>query len=172
MNMMTSVFSGDRYYGDMCECAGNLSSSDPLAGCRVPPHIGWGVTSVCSGRGECVCGACECDTGDMEIYGEWCQCDNIQCDRDKSGRTSTNIKLYRALFIIIPGSLCGGHGSCVCRECECEPGWSGPACDCREAPHLCLAPDTEVTIIIIIIIIMTDMSTCVFTDELQWSRHV
>ena len=21
-----------------------------------------------------------------EIYGEWCQCDNLQCDRDKSGQ--------------------------------------------------------------------------------------
>ena len=25
--------------------------------------------------------------GEMgEIYGEWCQCDNLQCDRDKSGQ--------------------------------------------------------------------------------------
>ena len=25
--------------------------------------------------------------GEMgEIYGEWCKCDNLQCDRDKSGQ--------------------------------------------------------------------------------------
>ena len=59
--------SGDRYYGDMCECAGGLSSGDPEAGCRVPPTIGWGVASVCSGRGECRCGACVCDSGDQTL---------------------------------------------------------------------------------------------------------
>ena len=117
--MMASVLSGDKYYGDMCECAGNLSSSDPLAGCRVPPHIGWGVTSVCSGRGQCVCGACECDSDrDMgEIYGEWCQCDNLQCDRDKSGQTSTYDKLYRAVVCntdLCTQGLCAGVTGPVC----------------------------------------------------------
>ena len=57
--------SGDRYYGDMCQCAGNLTSgTDPEAGCRVPGDLGWGVASVCSGRGQCQCGACVCDSGD------------------------------------------------------------------------------------------------------------
>ena len=30
-----------------------------------------------------------------EIYGEWCQCDNLQCDRDKSGmKTEHLLKSY------------------------------------------------------------------------------
>ena len=38
-------------------------------------------------------------------------------------------------MMLVSGLLCGGHGTCVCRACLCDPGWSGAACDCREAPE-------------------------------------
>ena len=29
------------------------------------------------------------------------------------------------------GRVCGGRGDCECKECVCQPGWSGKACNCQ-----------------------------------------
>ena len=114
---------GDRYFGSQCECSGNHTDPfDPDLACRPP-----GDLPLCNGRGQCECGVCRCDEGDgeMRIYGDLCQCDNMSCDRDRTG------------------SLCGGHGFCDCGTCQCEAGWSGPACDCQQSEAECLAPGEE-----------------------------
>ena len=107
--------SGDRYWGPHCECSGNRTEAACRPGTDQP---------LCSGRGECQCGHCVCQEGegDIQIYGEFCQCDNINCHRDRNG------------------SVCGDHGLCDCGVCHCEPGWSGPACDCQQSLVQCLAP--------------------------------
>ena len=28
-----------------------------------------------------------------DIYGEWCQCDNLQCDRDQSGERQQRMQI-------------------------------------------------------------------------------
>ena len=107
--------SGDRWWGRGCQCSGNRTEMS----CRASPD-----QAVCSGRGECECGHCLCQEGDgdLNIYGEFCQCDNINCQRDRNG------------------SVCGDHGLCDCGVCQCEVGWSGPACDCQQSVSQCLAP--------------------------------
>ena len=107
--------SGDRWGGRGCQCSGNRTEMS----CRASPD-----QAVCSGRGECECGHCLCQEGDgdLNIYGEFCQCDNINCQRDRNG------------------SVCGDHGLCDCGVCQCEVGWSGPACDCQQSVSQCLAP--------------------------------
>ena len=157
--LLKSLIPGDRYHGDRCECSGNLTSGDPESGCRVPAHIGWGVASVCSGRGECECGACVCDSGEEVACDERCH-DVFQGERwgtyTGSGASATTSSVTgtsqvrhsrecRSEMMLVSGLLCGGHGTCVCRACLCDPGWSGAACDCREAPEQCLDPETQVT---------------------------
>lgn len=38
---------------------------------------------ICSGRGECVCGTCECNfrrgNSEEKYSGKWCQCDDYNC---------------------------------------------------------------------------------------------
>ena len=40
-------------------------------------------TLICSGRGECVCGNCECKprrgNSEEKYSGKWCQCDDYSC---------------------------------------------------------------------------------------------
>ena len=73
---------GDKYFGDQCQCYGNHTNPlDPDSSCR--PAEG---KQLCSGRGSCECGRCVCDElPDMRIYGEFCQCDNVSCERDNAG---------------------------------------------------------------------------------------
>ncbi|XP_037049499.1 integrin beta-PS-like [Bradysia coprophila] len=78
----------------------------------------------CNGRGTCVDGICECsrqaDQNEI-IYGKYCECDNFSCPRHNH-------------------LLCSGayHGLCDCGICECQPGWIGEACDCRNSTETCM----------------------------------
>ncbi|KAF0293498.1 Integrin beta-PS [Amphibalanus amphitrite] len=111
------------HFGAFCEC----SQSDPNGRigedqCR-PPNS---TDILCYGRGECVCGECNCyprENPNEEVKGDFCECDNFSCDRHE--------KL-----------LCSGpdHGSCVCGECSCLDGWTGNACQCPASNASCIAP--------------------------------
>ena len=63
-------------------------------------------TQLCSNRGECVCGECQCHTRPdptETVSGRFCECDNFSCARD------------------INGHICGGphRGLCCDGECHC-----------------------------------------------------
>lgn len=98
------------------------SESERDSGCRADNT----TLTDCSGKGQCVCGVCECDkrnNPEEVISGKYCECDNFSCERDQ-------------------GLLCGGpeHGICECGHCNCKPGWMGEDCTCRASNDTCMPP--------------------------------
>ncbi|XP_058152329.1 integrin beta-2 isoform X2 [Dasypus novemcinctus] len=108
------------YIGKNCECQTQGRSSQELEGsCRKDNS-----SIICSGLGDCICGACSCHTSDVpnkKIYGQYCECDNVNCER-------------------FDGQVCGGkeRGSCFCSKCHCNKGFEGSACQCRTSMDGCL----------------------------------
>ncbi|XP_051571751.1 integrin beta-3-like [Myxocyprinus asiaticus] len=100
--------------GSQCECSSgeyNPSEQD----CSPKPE-----TPVCSGRGDCVCGQCNCRSSDFgKVWGLYCECDDFSCLRSK-------------------GQLCAGNGECNCGSCQCNPGWFGESCDCSIRTDNCM----------------------------------
>lgn len=68
------------YIGKHCECQTQGRSSQELEGsCRKDNS-----SIICSGLGDCICGQCVCHTSDVpnkKIYGQFCECDNMNCER-------------------------------------------------------------------------------------------
>nr|XP_005899039.1 PREDICTED: integrin beta-2 [Bos mutus] len=68
------------YIGKNCECQTQGRSSQELEGsCRKDNS-----SIICSGLGDCICGQCVCHTSDVpnkKIYGQFCECDNVNCER-------------------------------------------------------------------------------------------
>lgn len=66
--------------GKNCECQTQGRSSQELEGsCRKDNG-----SIICSGLGDCICGQCVCHTSDVpnkKIYGQFCECDNVNCER-------------------------------------------------------------------------------------------
>lgn len=116
----------ESHFGRNCECSNlDMNSDNGLNGFKCRPDNSSDVD--CTGRGNCVCGQCECTTRENPeeiISGEFCQCDNFSCDRNN-------------------GVLCSGpeQGICDCGSCKCQPGWSGSACECRSSQDTCIAPN-------------------------------
>uniref|UniRef100_A0A672JHV0 Integrin beta n=1 Tax=Salarias fasciatus TaxID=181472 RepID=A0A672JHV0_SALFA len=113
----------DGRVGRQCECSSNdVATEDMDRTCRKDNG-----TDICSNNGDCVCGTCECkkrDNPDERYSGQYCECDNFNCDR--SGN-----------------KLCGGHGRCECRVCVCDPMWTGSACDCSLDNSTCMASNKQ-----------------------------
>lgn len=82
------------------------------------------TNALCSSRGHCRCGVCECNPPTIpggKIWGPFCECDNFSCDRHDD-------------------EFCNGeHGTCDCGECICKKGWKGSACECRDTNETCMA---------------------------------
>ncbi|NXP50814.1 ITB4 protein, partial [Heliornis fulica] len=99
--------------GDTCDCS--PASSPDNKGC-----IGPGDVEPCSGRGECLCGKCQCySEGLMQRFnGEFCEYDVLQCPRTS-------------------GFLCNDRGRCSKGACVCESGWEGPGCECPTSTDTC-----------------------------------
>ena len=75
---------------------------------------------ICSDRGECVCGKCECKKqSDRQYQGKYCECDNISCPK-------------------VNGVLCNGfEHECNCGKCICDAGWTGEDCTCKTDTASC-----------------------------------
>lgn len=111
------------YFGVNCEIDPDANDDEEEAGCREHPGA-----AVCSGRGSCIFGNCECirrDNAAEVVSGRFCECTNFMCNR-------------------FNGLLCGGpsHGECVCDKCLCKPEWSGESCTCDVSHDDCVNPDT------------------------------
>lgn len=50
----------------------------------------------CEGRGDCVCGRCECHQieGERKYYGKFCQCDDGQCEKFQNKLCGGNLCIY------------------------------------------------------------------------------
>ncbi|XP_007429490.1 integrin beta-4 isoform X2 [Python bivittatus] len=103
------------WQGDLCSCS-TSSSTDNLA-CIRP-----GDTEPCSGKGECLCGICQCYSEDLtqRFEGQFCEFDNLQCPRTS-------------------GFLCNDRGRCYMGQCVCEAGWEGPGCECPTSNETCVS---------------------------------
>ncbi|XP_012724843.2 LOW QUALITY PROTEIN: integrin beta-1 [Fundulus heteroclitus] len=114
----------DGRIGQTCECSKDEVRTEDLdANCRKDNG-----TDICSNSGDCVCGTCECKKRDnpAEVYsGQYCECDNFNCDRSNN-------------------KLCGGHGRCECRKCICDANYTGSACDCSLDTSTCLARNGQI----------------------------
>ena len=102
-------------FGDRCGCTGEAPQD--VSSCIKP-----GSNSVCSKRGQCVCGECGCEQRDGDrVYGQYCECSDSSCGRVNS-------------------KLCGGEerGTCVCNQCQCKPGFEGSECECNLDNQLCI----------------------------------
>ncbi|XP_075205731.1 integrin beta-4 isoform X3 [Anomaloglossus baeobatrachus] len=100
--------------GEFCNCS-SLQAVDSQS-CVAPNS-----TEICSGRGECLCGVCQC-YGDSPIHqyqGEFCQFNNFQCPRTG-------------------GFMCNDRGSCYMGACACISGWGGDGCECPTSNQTCL----------------------------------
>ncbi|KAL7673671.1 hypothetical protein ACOME3_008523 [Neoechinorhynchus agilis] len=107
------------YFGRNCECDGESESDEALLQrCKRPES-----NVLCSGRGQCLCGKCNCfkrEAGE-KISGEFCECDNFSCPRWN-------------------GHVCSGHGACQCDgSCLCHLGWTGYDCACTSNTVPCMS---------------------------------
>ncbi|KAM4691201.1 LOW QUALITY PROTEIN: integrin beta-4 [Rhinophrynus dorsalis] len=104
----------DRWRGEFCNCSSE--DNKDTQSCVAP-----GSQEICSGRGECLCGVCQClsDSPSHQYQGEFCQFNNFQCPR-------------------ISGFMCNDRGRCYMGSCVCEPGWEGASCECPISNQTCL----------------------------------
>lgn len=106
------------HLGKNCECvAGSKTTQELEQNCRKD-----NTSAVCSGAGECICGQCICHINDdpnKKIFGTYCQCDNWNCE-------------------MFGSKLCAGEGICNCGVCNCNPGFDGPACQCKRSTDRCM----------------------------------
>lgn len=113
-------------YGQKCECSSeDLNTIKSDENCRTINNRN--ETTICSGRGHCICGKCSCfETRGHNFTGKHCGCDNADCE-------------------MFEGSLCGGpqRGRCRCGSCECNANWSGENCGCSLDRTPCTDPMTQ-----------------------------
>eukprot|EP00066_Takifugu_rubripes_P014540 XP_011603806.1 PREDICTED: integrin beta-1-like isoform X2 [Takifugu rubripes] len=99
-------------------CHSNLdSSSQNEDACRPGPN-----EPVCSNRGRCVEGFCECaqrENPDEKYSGRYCECANFDCPYWN-------------------GRVCGGRGQCMCGQCLCDDGWTDDDCACSMDTAACM----------------------------------
>eukprot|EP00117_Sycon_ciliatum_P023626 scpid49462/ scgid3434/ Integrin beta-5 len=108
----------------LCNCRDGFSNKNEFQRCECDernqaPCIQPGTFQVCSGRGRCECGTCECEG---LSNGTYCECDNGNCEVGDNGLQ------------------CSGSGECVCGTCRCNEGFIGDACNCATSDDPCQAP--------------------------------
>uniref|UniRef100_G1MR51 Integrin beta n=1 Tax=Meleagris gallopavo TaxID=9103 RepID=G1MR51_MELGA len=148
------------YTGKNCECDTKGRTSKELEGsCRKDNS-----SVICSGLGDCVCGQCACHTSDVpgkEIYGTFCDCDNMNCEFHNGSlcgggwsQCPSCMSAFpccphrtpprRAALVPEQGSFqaeavrCSLRGSCHCNRCQCRGGYQPPFCEeCPGCPSPC-----------------------------------
>ncbi|GLD51925.1 integrin beta-like protein 1 [Lates japonicus] len=101
--------------GRFCECDDNECLDEDTERCVEAMANG----KICSNRGTCVCGECNCydvdPSGDWgDIHGDTCECDERNC---------------HATYDRYTDDFCSGHGQCNCGRCDCKEGWAGKKCE-------------------------------------------
>ncbi|XP_034467487.1 integrin beta-1-like [Hippoglossus hippoglossus] len=112
----------DSYTGQNCQRDKDSSFSQNVDFCRSRPKA-----PVCSGRGECVDGFCECEARanpQQRYSGRFCECSNFDCPY-------ANAK------------ICGGHGMCECGRCLCDDDWTDEDCSCSMETASCMATNQQ-----------------------------
>ena len=83
---------------------------------------------LCDYKGYLYCGMCECDEGWTGTY--------CNCPTDATNVTSNEALLQKCRQPFSDKStselVCSNHGDCDCGTCLCDPGYTGPFCECRE----------------------------------------
>lgn len=116
------------WVGKYCDCnlQNNTNFREKENLCRKPnlddeDYEDGTLGPICSNRGECNCGICECLPG---VEGQYCDCRECPRDRDND-------------------EICGNRGTCDCGNCLCDAGWSGETCKCSTSKLTCKAPNSE-----------------------------
>ncbi|KAI5639674.1 integrin beta chain VWA domain-containing protein [Phthorimaea operculella] len=109
----------DGWYGKTCQCAGDSTEKDDLRKCTPPSTTG---AKICSDRGICRCGKCECWEGYDDLD---------QCQRRTDDCPTHNQR------------PCAGHGTCVRGNCSCVAGWTGAKCECPLDKGVCLGANGQ-----------------------------
>uniref|UniRef100_A0A663DQC8 Integrin beta n=1 Tax=Aquila chrysaetos chrysaetos TaxID=223781 RepID=A0A663DQC8_AQUCH len=113
---------------DVCPCEQQQEFNSRKCRLCPAPYASQGLSCIrpgdvepCSGRGECLCGKCQCYSEDLtqRFDGAFCQYDVLQCPRTS-------------------GFLCNDRGRCSKGACVCESGWEGPGCECPMSNDTCI----------------------------------
>ncbi|KAL7881502.1 hypothetical protein AOLI_G00083500, partial [Acnodon oligacanthus] len=96
----------DGWFGKHCQFprSCNMTDAQSKSLCETAHGV------MCSGKGSCHCGRCICSPQEWYISGDFCECDDRECDQHD-------------------GLICTGNGMCNCGTCECWDGWTGNACE-------------------------------------------